>query len=496
DFSSRVPAEVAQARTETYVAADDYISNYNVFMYYLTDEGGNRLFPEGLKLISHWGLRDELKGQYANADGFERQRIIQQVMERIIRQEIPASVINTENFLWNPYSNKIFNTVTKETATFEMENLARYQHIWNIFKAEQELDKYYPQAPSLIDRRFNINRELSEAEVEQLLKDLLEAPVLKKIAGIIEQRLGRPLQPFDIWYTGFKPSGSLNEAELDQKVGKRFPTVAAFQQQVPDILHTLGFAPDKSEFLANHIKVDPSRGAGHAMGAMMSEDAAHLRTRIPEGGMKYKGFNIAIHELGHNVEQVFSLNEMDYYSLNGVPNTAFTEAFAFVFQSRDLNVLGMENKSGETEILSALHQMWSGFEIAGVALTDMYIWRWMYDNPDAGPEALKENTIRIAKDVWNRYFAPVMGQKDKELLAIYSHIVDGGMYTPDYPIGHIISFQIEQYLKNRPLATEMERMCKLGRLSPQVWMQQAVGEKITAKPMIEAAEKAVKQISG
>ena len=43
-------------------------------------------------------------------------------------------------------------------------------------------------------------------------------------------------------------------------------------------------------------------GAPH--GAAMRSDNAHLRTRVPESGMTYKGFNIAIHELGHNVEQV------------------------------------------------------------------------------------------------------------------------------------------------------------------------------------------------
>ena len=53
--------------------------------------------------------------------------------------------------------------------------------------------------------------------------------------------------------------------------------------------------------------------------------------------MDYKGYNIAVHELGHNVEQTFSLNFVDHTLLAGVPNTAFTEAIAFVFQERDLD---------------------------------------------------------------------------------------------------------------------------------------------------------------
>ena len=323
---------------------------------------------------------------------------------------------------------------------------------------------------------------------------MLQAPVLKDIAALIQKRLGRPLEPFDIWYNGFKPKSSYNEKALDKIVGKMYPDVVAFQKDLPYILRKIGFNPQKSEFLAEHIQADPSRGAGHAMGAAMRTDKAHLCTRIPAGGMKYKGFNIAIHELGHNVEQVFSLNEMDYYTLNGVQNTAFTEAFAFVFQSRDLKVLGISESSSDAEYLRALNDIWATMEISGVALTDIHIWEWMYEHQQANPEELKQAMLTISKQVWNDYFSPVLGTPDQILLAIYSHIVDGGMYTPDYPLGHIISFQIEQYIKEHALATEMERMCKLGRLTPQVWMQQAVGSRISSEPLINSAETALKNI--
>ena len=494
DFSSRVPADVLQKRSEAYTLADDYISNYNIYMHNLIDNEGQRLFPADLKLISHWGLRDELKAQYANAGGFARQKMIQEVMQRIILQEIPEKVIDNEKFDWNPYDNKVYQAGTDSVVAASAEPNTRYNHIWDIYQGEKLVDPYYPQAPSLIDRRFKINREMSKSDVENLLKSVLQAPILKDIAALIQKRLGRPLEPFDIWYTGFKPKSSYNEEALDKIVGKMYPHVAAFQKDLPYILRKIGFSPQKSEFLAEHIQVDPSRGAGHAMGAAMRTDKAHLRTRIPTGGMKYKGFNIAIHELGHNVEQIFSLNEVDYYTLNGVPNTAFTEAFAFVFQSRDLKVLGLSESSSDAEYLRALNDIWATMEISGVALTDIYIWEWMYEHPQANPEELKQAMITISKQVWNDYFTPVLGMPDQILLAIYSHIVDGGMYTPDYPLGHIISFQIEQYLQDHALATEMERMCRLGRLSPQIWMQQAVGSKVSSEPLIKAAETASKKI--
>ncbi len=494
DFSNRVPATVEQQRSQALVAADDYISNYNIYMHNLLDQNGNRLFPEGLKLISHWGLRDELKAQYANQDGLSRQKVIQKVMERIIRQEIPAAVIDNPKVEWNPWTNEIKMTANGKMTPGTPESNVRYQKLLNIFQAEKQVDKYRPDEPSLIDRRFNLDREMSESEVEGELKRVLTAPVLKDIAALIQKRLGRPLMPFDIWYAGFKPQTNLKEADLDRMVSQRYPNVKAFQQDLPDILEKIGFSNEKAQYLAAHINVDPSRGAGHAMGAEMRSDNAHLRTRIPESGMNYKGFNIAIHELGHNVEQVFSLNEVDYYTLNGVPNTAFTEAFAFVFQSRDLKVLGVTTAGQNADNLRAVNDLWAAYEISGVALTDMYIWRWLYAHPEATAPELKSAVVQIAQSVWNQYFAPILGMKDQVLLAVYSHIIDADLYTPDYPLGHIISFQIEQYLQSHELATEMERMCRLGRLSPQVWMQKAVGAKVSAQPLIDAAEKGIKEL--
>ena len=130
----------------------------------------------------------------------------------------------------------------------------------------------------------------------------------------------------------------------------------------------LGFAKEKAELLSNNIMVDPARGSGHAMGAARRADHPHLRTRVGAEGMDYKGYNIAVHEMGHNVEQVFSLHMNDHTALAGVPNTAFTEALAFVFQAQDLKLLGLDSADPQAEALKALNDFWAAFEIAGVAL--------------------------------------------------------------------------------------------------------------------------------
>ena len=488
-FSSRVPAEVQQKLTQAYVAADNYISNYNIYMHKLLTEDGRRLFPEGKRLISHWGLRDELKALYVEKDGFEKQQMIFKVMQRIIDGTIPSCVINSDRYDWKPYSNKVFLN-GKET-TCPAEGAGRYAKLLAIFRAEREADPYYPSYPSYIDRKFKVDRQMKEEEVERLLVQVVSSPLLKKVAAIIEKRLGRKLEPFDIWYTGLKPKPSYPEEELDKIVARRFPNVEAFQRSIPEILMKLGFSKEKAEFIASKIVVDPARGAGHAYPPGMRSDKAHLRTRVPKGGMNYKGYNIAMHELGHNVEQVLSLYMVDHYLLRGVPNTAFTEAFAFIFQARDLDVLGLKEKNPMARHMKALDTLWATYEIAGVSLVDMKVWRWMYEHPEASPEQLRQAVMDIAKQIWNRYYAPVFGIKDQTILAIYSHMIDSGLYLPDYPMGHIIAYQLERYMEGKNLAEEMERMCKQGSIAPQLWMKRATGQELSAEALLKAAEEAI-----
>jgi hypothetical protein len=312
------------------------------------------------------------------------------------------------------------------------------------------------------------------------------------VARLIEKRLGRKLEPFDVWYAGFRPRGAYTEGQLDEIVRKRYPTAEAYEKDIPNLLQKLGFTKEKAEFLANNIVVDPARGSGHAMGAARREDKTHLRTRVEKDGMNYKGFNIAVHEMGHNVEQTFSLKSVDHTLLQGVPNTAFTEALAFVFQNKDLELLGLSKPDAESEALKTLNTFWGTFEIAGVALVDMAVWHWMYDHPEATAAELKQATLGIAREIWNRYYAPVFGKKDVVLLGIYSHMIHSFLYLPDYPIGHMIAFQIEQQMKKAGnIGPEFERMTTAGNLTPDLWMKKATGAPVGPEALLAATEEAL-----
>ncbi|MHC1706572.1 MAG: hypothetical protein AB9842_03500 [Bacteroidales bacterium] len=494
-YTSRIPADLQQKYSSAITDADTYISEYNIYMGTLTDASGKTWFPSDLKLISHWGLRDELKSHYADQQqGLQKQQMIYQVMKRIIDQSIPQQVINNKDLKWNPVENTLTSTLDNKTVESSPEPDTRYKFLLDNFKAAKAMDPYCPAYPSFIERAFDQGMEMSQAEVEKLFTDLLTSSQVKEVATLISKRLGRPLQPFDIWYNGFKNRGTLNEEELNQITRKLYPNPAAFKADMGNMLVKLGFSKERSDYLASKIVVDPARGSGHAWGAMSKDDVAHLRTRIPADGMNYKGYNIAIHEFGHNVEQTLTLQDVDNYLMQGVPTTAFTEALAFSFQKKDLELLGMKNEDPNKYHMMALDNFWASYEIMGVSLVDMKVWKWMYANPQATPARLKEAVIAAAKEVWNLYYAPVFGSKDEPILAIYSHMIDNPLYLSSYPVGHLIDFQVEKQMQGKDFASEVDRMYKAGRLTPEVWMKNAVGQAVSIQPMLEATNEALKVV--
>src|SRR5207249_11743298 len=103
----RVTGEVAQAIQEPASKSELYLAEYNVWMHHLINEKGERLFPKGLRLISHWNLRDELKADYADPRSLDKQRTIVKVMERIVTQSIPRAVIDNPRADWNPFANTV-----------------------------------------------------------------------------------------------------------------------------------------------------------------------------------------------------------------------------------------------------------------------------------------------------------------------------------------------------------------------------------------------------
>lgn len=491
-FHSRVPGSVMAAYSQALSQAENYIAGYNIMMHCLRNEAGDALWQEPMALLSHWNLRDELKSNYADVPhAHEKQEMIYQVMLRIIRQEIPECVVNNDAYVWCPQSNDLFLEGKRVKA--EREEDTRYQQIINIFHALQAIDAYRPDAPSHVLRTFNEDLEIPLEEIESLFVQLIESDEIRQVAQIIRARLGRDLRPYDIWYDGFKSRSSISEDFLTAQTQQRYPNAKAFEKDMERMLKDLGFSAAKATSIASHIVVEAARGSGHARPCVGRNQPARLRTRVGEKGMDYKGYNIAVHEFGHNVEEVISLYDIDYYTLAGIPNTGFTEASAFLFQQRDLQLLNRKAEASENSE-QLLDMFWGMYEIMGVSLVDIRMWQWLYANPTADASALREAVIRIAGEVWNAYYAPVLGEKDSPLLAIYSHMVGYALYLPGYPIGQMVQYQLEEHLAKcaspEEWAREYIRIYQQGSITPDAWMRAAVGEPMRVEPILKAVKQA------
>jgi len=81
------------------------------------------------------------------------------------------------------------------------------------------------------------------------------------------------------------------------------------------------------------------------------------------------------------------------------------------------------------------------------------------------------------------------------LLAVYSHMIDGFLYLPDYPIGHLIAFQIEEQIRKAgAVGPEVKRMVKPGCVAPDLWMQNATGAPVGADALLSATARALDEL--
>lgn len=494
-FASRIPATVSQNASEKLSAAEAYIAGYNIMMGRLRNDKNEQLFADGMALITHWGLRDEIKSNYANADGrgLEKQEMIYQVMTRIVDQTIPVEVISNDRYTWNPYTNEVLDENGNNVKINEEKNV-RYSCLLNNFRAQRAMDPYCPTYNTPIKRAFDQQMEVSAEDIEVMFKEFISSEQVAQVAEIIRQRLGRDLEPFDIWYDGFKSRSSISEDMLSAKTRKLYPNTQAIKADLPNIMTKLGFTKEKANEVCAKVEVDASRGAGHAWPSMAKYDVSRLRTRVGSDGMDYKGYNIAVHEFGHNVEQTITMNDVDNYFMSGTPSTAFTEALAFVFQKRDLQLLGYDNSDPNTFSMHMLDIFWGCYEIMGVSLVDLEVWRWLSENPNATADQLKVAVIDAAKKIWNEYYAPVLGTEDSPILAVYSHMINYPLYLPNYPYGHIVESQLETYVNGKVLGQEICRIYPAGRLTPDLWMEHAVGKEVSTEPLLEQVDIAIKNL--
>jgi hypothetical protein len=80
-------------------------------------------------------------------------------------------------------------------------------------------------------------------------------------------------------------------------------------------------------------------------------------------------------------------------------------------------------------------------------------------------------------------------------------MIDSFLYLPDYPIGHMIAFQIEEQMRKsgaqsgiKRVGPEFERMAKFGSLAPDLWMKNATGQPVGPEALLEAVQRALQEV--
>src|ERR1043166_4260492 len=118
--------------------------------------------------------------------------MIQQVMERIVTQTIPAVVVNNPAVDWNPVTNDVAPAAVKDSDTSPAakpgnvrEPDTRYAMLQKTFLASKKADPYSPTAPTLIARRFDEDREIPEARVRAMLEQVLTSPQAAQTAKLM-----------------------------------------------------------------------------------------------------------------------------------------------------------------------------------------------------------------------------------------------------------------------------------------------------------------------
>jgi len=484
-----IPAELSAEASMRGAEIDRFVSGFNLHLDKIEYLDPSVHFPQGTVRISHWGLRDFMTSLNGQAQALPRQRAIRDLLRRVVVGEIPREIIDNPRTRWSQPERAISQNGQVKPAT--LLGPLRWEKFKQAYDVQRRIDPHTPFG-NIIDNKFKLEREIPEEKVVQILTSILSAPVAERVARLVEQKLERPIEPHDIYFKSFQAGAKKPPLSFD--IRKRYPDAKSLTDAIPEILVQLGFSRPRAKWIGARIKVDNTRSAGHAWEPGLRHDQARLRVRVDPAGVSEEEFSTFMHELGHCTEQVLTSYAMDYKSLWGVPNIAFTEAFAFTFQDKADFILGRKRRPDPD--LTILQRFWEVFEISGPALTEIRFFHWLYRHPAATAADMHAEIRRIGDKIWKDFYARIFGPEGYGLMSVYSHILWCSFYLADYSLGYVIAYQVRKFLAARKFAPEMERMCALGSIYPESWMKAAVGQTISANPLLRDAEAACARALG
>ena len=430
-------------------------------MHHVLGEDGERRFPTGKRLISHWNLRDELKANYADEDGLAKQRTIVKVMERIVTQTIPRAVIDNPRLDWNPFTNAGDRRAGRrdrgrrpptdqapDRRRSAREPDARFAQVLAHFRAARRADRVLADRADARSPARSTAPRCPRSGCARCSLAMLESPLVAR-GGQGDRGQARPQA---------RAAGPL------VRVRRRRRARGRARRDHPQALSrppTRSPPTCRASCATSASRADAARSTSPTTSRSIRRaapatrwrrarrgDKPHLRTRVEAGGMDYKGYNIAVHELGHNVEQTFSLYDVDHTLLAGVPeHRVHRGARVPVPGARPRAARPPDARAARPSACACSTTSGTRWEIAGSALVEIDVWHWLYEHPerDRG-RAARGHRAHRARDLGPLLRAGARRQGQTALLGIYCHTISSPLYLFNYVLGHLIAFQIEEHL--------------------------------------------------
>ena len=495
-FIARVPFDYKYRTAKVLINSSKYVSNYSINPSCLIDNQGKKHFPEKDSRLSLWDLSYGIRANYAEGEeGLLRQQMLYAVILHILKQDIQDSITYDADITWNPFTNQVY----KDGMAVSQDDgpRPRYVHLQNNIVCLKAGDQFRPFFPTYLDRTFNYSLEIPQKLVEHQFKQLCSSPLAKKTAIYISKRLNRRLQAFDIWYNGFQDPGNLDKRELDATTRAKYPNNQSFISDIPNILTRLGFEAAKSRQLSNEIFVDTGKMDDLPWKSETKTESeitiSHsiLPMLIGRNGMDYQAYSRAMYGLGNAVGNAISQSNIDNFMLKGIPTPAFNTALAFVFQKRSCQSLGKSKITSDETSFATLDAFWNCYASAGAALLEIRIWQWFYKNPAANEAQLNIAVRNLAVEIWNQYYSPVFKIKNSPILAIYPNMIAEPLSLSTNAIGHLVGFQMDQYLNGKNFSEEVIRMFSQGRVTPALWMRRGIQQGISVNSLLRATADAL-----
>ena len=259
--------------------------------------------------------------------------------------------------------------------------------------------------------------------------------------------------------------------ELDAIVAERFPDEDAFDAALPEVLRGLGFGDDEAEFLGTRIDVEVPEARAMRSGRRCpnSQLASHQPVaRHPGlGWLRYGDARTwALPRAGdfHASPPSRPAWGAEHRMQKPLPSCTSTKPGRSL--ASQVRRSSRRHRRG--------HQHAQCVPDCGTGLAGDSHWRWLYEHPEATPAELRDEVVaeagRVGSIRRDRH-----GDDPYHLMAAYEHSVAYPLYLADYVIGLVMAQQIRTFVEGRDLAEETMRICGISRVTPDAWMQEAVG---------------------